>query len=69
MAISTSAARRDLVRLIERVNLDRTEVEITSKCAVTSLIVGPDVQQCGVAPHGASCIDGVMTPRRSDHVI
>jgi antitoxin YefM len=31
MAISTSAARRDLVRLIERVNLDRTEVEIVSK--------------------------------------
>jgi antitoxin YefM len=31
MAISTSKARRDLVRLIERVNVDRTEVEITSK--------------------------------------
>jgi antitoxin YefM len=31
MAISTSAARRGLVRLIERVNLDRTEVEIVSK--------------------------------------
>jgi antitoxin YefM len=31
MAISTSEARRDLVRLIERVNLDCTEVEITSK--------------------------------------
>jgi len=31
MAISTSEARRDLVRLIERVNLDRTEVEIMSK--------------------------------------
>jgi antitoxin YefM len=31
MAISTSAARRHLVRLIERVNLDRIEVEITSK--------------------------------------
>lgn len=31
MAINTSEARRDLVRLIERVNLDRTEVEIASK--------------------------------------
>ncbi|MDF9749173.1 type II toxin-antitoxin system prevent-host-death family antitoxin [Arthrobacter sp. ES3-54] len=31
MAISTSAARRDLVRLIERVNFDRTEIEIVSK--------------------------------------
>lgn len=31
MAISTNEARRNLVRLIERVNLDRTEVEIVSK--------------------------------------
>lgn len=31
MAIITRAARRDLVRLIERVNVDRTEVEIVSK--------------------------------------
>lgn len=31
MAITTSEARRDLFRLIERVNLDHTEVEITSK--------------------------------------
>lgn len=31
MAITISEARRDLVRLIERVNLDRTEVEIMSK--------------------------------------
>lgn len=31
MAITTSEARRDLVRLIERVNLDRTEIEIVSK--------------------------------------
>ncbi len=31
MAITASEARRDLVRLIERVNLDRTEVEIVSK--------------------------------------
>lgn len=31
MAITTSEARRDLFGLIERVNLDRTEVEITSK--------------------------------------
>jgi antitoxin YefM len=31
MAITTSEARRDLVRLIERVNLDRTEVEIVSQ--------------------------------------
>lgn len=36
MAITTSEARRDLFGLIERVNLDHTEVEITSKrgCAV-----------------------------------
>jgi antitoxin YefM len=31
MAITTREARRDLVRLIERVNLDRIEVEIVSK--------------------------------------
>jgi antitoxin YefM len=31
MAITASKARRDLVGLIERVNLDRTEVEIVSK--------------------------------------
>lgn len=31
MAITTSEARRDLVRLIERVNLYRNEVEIVSK--------------------------------------
>lgn len=31
MSISASQARRDLVRLIERVNLDRTEIEIVSK--------------------------------------
>lgn len=31
MAITTSEARRDLVRLIERVNLDRTDIEIVSK--------------------------------------
>ena len=36
MAITASDARRNLVRLIERVNLDRTEIEIVSKrgCAV-----------------------------------
>ncbi|MDR4533096.1 type II toxin-antitoxin system prevent-host-death family antitoxin [Glutamicibacter sp. PS] len=31
MAITTSEARRDLLALIERVNLDHNEVEITSK--------------------------------------
>ncbi|MDQ0094765.1 type II toxin-antitoxin system Phd/YefM family antitoxin [Paeniglutamicibacter psychrophenolicus] len=31
MAITTSEARRDLFGLIERVNLDQTEIEITSK--------------------------------------
>lgn len=31
MAITASEARSDLFGLIERVNLDRTEVEITSK--------------------------------------
>jgi len=31
MAITTSEARRDLFGLIERVNLDQAEVEITSK--------------------------------------
>ncbi|MDJ0356062.1 type II toxin-antitoxin system prevent-host-death family antitoxin [Paenarthrobacter sp. PH39-S1] len=31
MAITISEARRNLVRLIERVNFDHTEVEITSK--------------------------------------
>jgi antitoxin YefM len=31
MAITTSEARRDLFGLIERVNLDHSEVEITSR--------------------------------------
>jgi antitoxin YefM len=31
MAITTSEARRDLFGIIERVNLDHTEIEITSK--------------------------------------
>ena len=31
MAITTTEARRTLGRLIERVNLDRTEIEIVSK--------------------------------------
>ncbi len=31
MALTTSSARRDLFRLIEQVNLDHTEVEITSR--------------------------------------
>jgi antitoxin YefM len=31
MAITTTEARRDIVRLIQRVNVDRTEVEIVSK--------------------------------------
>lgn len=31
MAITTSKARRELAHLIERVNLDRTEIEIVSK--------------------------------------
>lgn len=31
MAITTPEARRDLARLIERVNRDRTEIEIVSK--------------------------------------
>lgn len=31
MAVTTSEARRDLFRLIERVNRDRTEIEIVSK--------------------------------------
>lgn len=31
MAVTTTEARRSLVRLIERVNLDQTEIEITSK--------------------------------------
>lgn len=31
MAVSTSEPRRNLGRLIERVNLDRTEIEVVSK--------------------------------------
>ncbi|MDK1359651.1 type II toxin-antitoxin system prevent-host-death family antitoxin [Arthrobacter sp. zg-Y1219] len=31
MAVTSSEASRNLVRLIERVNLDRTEIEIVSK--------------------------------------
>jgi antitoxin YefM len=31
MAITASEARRDLVHIIERVNLDRTEIEIVSE--------------------------------------
>ncbi|WP_404288903.1 type II toxin-antitoxin system Phd/YefM family antitoxin [Glutamicibacter arilaitensis] len=38
MAIATSKARRDLFGLIERVNLDHTEVEIMSKCGSAVLM-------------------------------
>ena len=38
MAMSTSEARRKLVRLIERVNLERTEIEIVSKRGSAVLI-------------------------------
>jgi antitoxin YefM len=38
MAITTSEARRELARLIERVNLDRTEIEIVSKRGSAVLI-------------------------------
>ncbi|MFF2277918.1 type II toxin-antitoxin system Phd/YefM family antitoxin [Agromyces sp. NPDC058126] len=38
MAITTSEARRDLFGLIERVNLDHTEVEITSKRGAAVLL-------------------------------
>ncbi|WP_105033620.1 type II toxin-antitoxin system Phd/YefM family antitoxin [Cryobacterium aureum] len=31
MAITATAARKDLYRLLEEVNLDRSEIEITSK--------------------------------------
>ncbi|WP_306233696.1 type II toxin-antitoxin system Phd/YefM family antitoxin [Agrococcus beijingensis] len=38
MAITASEARRELFTLIERVNADRTEVEITSKRGAAVLI-------------------------------
>ncbi|VXC20311.1 type II toxin-antitoxin system Phd/YefM family antitoxin [Pseudoclavibacter sp. 8L] len=38
MAITTSEARRDLFGLVERVNLDHSEVEITSKRGSAVLI-------------------------------
>lgn len=38
MVITASEARRHLVRLIERVNLDRTEVEIVSKYGSAVLV-------------------------------
>ncbi|PJI51350.1 hypothetical protein CTI14_62120, partial [Methylobacterium radiotolerans] len=37
MAITTSEARRDLFGLIERVNLDHSEVEITSRRAAPAV--------------------------------
>ncbi|XAS64536.1 type II toxin-antitoxin system Phd/YefM family antitoxin [Pseudarthrobacter sp. So.54] len=39
MAITTSEARRDLVRLIERVNVECAEVEITSKRGSAILVL------------------------------
>lgn len=38
MAVTASEARRELTRLIERVNLDRTEIEIVSKHGSTVLM-------------------------------
>jgi antitoxin YefM len=38
MAVTASKARRELVRLIEQVNLDGTEVEIVSKRGSAVLI-------------------------------
>ncbi|MEC5191974.1 MULTISPECIES: type II toxin-antitoxin system Phd/YefM family antitoxin [unclassified Arthrobacter] len=39
MALTTSEARRDLVRLIERVNVECAEVEITSKRGSAVLVL------------------------------
>ncbi len=38
MAITATSARKDLFRLIEEVNVDHTEVEITSKTGSAFLI-------------------------------
>ena len=44
MGISAGEARRDLVRLIERVNLDRTEIEIVSKHGSAVLVSKDDYE-------------------------
>ena len=38
MAITATAARKDLYRLIEEVNLDHSEIEITSKSGSAFLV-------------------------------
>ena len=38
MAITATAARKDLYRLIEKVNLDNDEIEITSKSGSAFLV-------------------------------
>jgi antitoxin YefM len=40
MAITATAARKDLYRLIEEVNLDHDEIEITSKSGSAFLVSG-----------------------------
>ena len=42
MAITATAARKDLYRLIEEVNLDHDEIEITSKSGSAFLVSGQE---------------------------
>ncbi len=51
MAITATAARRDLHRLIERVNLDRGDIEITSKSGSVFLVSAHEYNALRDAAH------------------
>lgn len=42
MAVTVTAARKDFYRLVKEVNLDHTEVEITSKSGTAFLVSADD---------------------------
>lgn len=53
MTITASEARRELFRLIEQVNLDRSEIEIMSKLVETSCLLRSLKNACRML----SCVD------------
>lgn len=68
MAVTAGEARRDLVRLIERVNLDGTTAEIVSKSGSAVLMSKPEYDALmGTSHllHSAKNADRLMSALRS----
>lgn len=69
MAVMAGETRRDLVRLIERVNLDGTAVEIVSKSGYAVLMSKPAydaLMETSYLLHSAKNADRLMSALRSD---